>query len=90
MDVYAWCGAGWVGLGACAHTLGMQGGIWRVNIDAALSENNSVLNPARKHRQLLSKQHPNPPSSFVCNFYCGAVSRNVNLLLMTSVSFKIR
>lgn len=43
MDVCAWCGAGWVGSGACAHTLGMQGGIWKVNIDAALSENNPLF-----------------------------------------------
>lgn len=43
MDACAWCGAGWVGSGACAYTLGMQGGIWRVNIDAALSENNPLF-----------------------------------------------
>lgn len=83
MDACAWCGAGWVGSGACAHTLGMRGGIWRVNIEAALSENNPVLKLARKHRQLPSKLHPNPSSSFVWHFYCGAILRNVNLLLMT-------
>lgn len=47
----------------------------------------SVLNPAHKHRQLPSKLHLNPPGSFVWHFYCGAVSRNVNLLLMTFFFF---
>lgn len=42
-EACARCGAGWVGSGACAHTLGMRGGICRVNIDAALSENKPVL-----------------------------------------------
>lgn len=49
----------------------------------------SVLNPARKHRQLPSKLHLNPPSSFVWHFYCGAVSRNVNLPLMTFFLLKL-
>lgn len=49
----------------------------------------SVLNPARKHRQLPSKMHPNPPGSFVWHFYCGPVSRNVNLLLMTFFLLKL-
>ena len=43
MDACARCGAGWVGSGACVHMLGMRGGIWKVNIDAALSENNPLF-----------------------------------------------
>lgn len=36
-----WC---WLGrLGACVHMLGMWRGIWRVNIDVALSENSPLF-----------------------------------------------
>lgn len=43
IDACAWCAAGCIGSGACTHTLGMRGGIWRVNIDAALSENSPLF-----------------------------------------------
>lgn len=43
MDACSWCGADGAGSGACAHMLGMRGGIWRVNIDVAVPENNPLF-----------------------------------------------